>query len=222
MKKAAMGWSGGKDSAYCLGRARKSEEYDVVELFTTVSGEFDRVCFHGLRKGLLERQAGSTGIPARTVELPGGYSQQEYAGRMQELYREYRSRGIETVIFADIYLEEVREERQEMLREAGLEGAWPVWGEDTGELAQDFVDRGFRAVTVSVDGSRLDRSFAGREFDREFIEDLPSGVDPCGENGEFHTFVYDGPVFENALEIETGEVVEKAVSDGKNYYAEVR
>lgn len=211
-----LSWSGGKDAAYAL-----FELGEVTELLTSV-GENGRSSMHGVRRELYDAQAEALGIPIRYVELPMECSNEEYESRMAAVMAEYETRGIERVAFADLFLEDIRVYRREQLAETGIEGYWPVWNLDTDEQIRAYLNAGFRATVVTVDGAKLDASFAGRELDESFLADMPDGVDPCGENGEFHTFVWDGPTFDSPLSVEVGETVTKEVGDGEYHYCDLR
>ncbi|MGA9399498.1 ATP-binding protein [Haladaptatus sp.] len=210
-----LSWSGGKDAAYAL-----FELGEVTELLTSI-GENGRSSIHGVRRELYDAQADALGVPIRYVELPMDCSNEEYESRMADVIAEYESRGIQRVAFADLFLEDIREYRVEQLAGTGIDGCWPVWNPDTDEQIRAYLDAGFEATVVTVDGSKLDPSFAGRDLDESFLADLPDGVDPCGENGEFHTFVRDGPIFESAVPVEVGKTVTKEVGDGEFHYCDL-
>ena len=205
-----MAWSGGKDSALALHRLQQSSAWQVEALLTTVTEEYDRVSMHGVRRTLLEAQAGSLGLDLIRVDIPADCSNELYDERMLAALTECKARGIEHVAFGDLFLEDVRRYREERLAQVSMQAVFPLWGLDTGRLARDFVRQGFKAITTCVDLRVLDPSFAGREFDERFLADLPPGVDPCGENGEFHSFVYDGPNLRIPLMVEVGDRVERA------------
>jgi uncharacterized protein (TIGR00290 family) len=204
---ALFNWSGGKDSALCLHRVRQSGAFRIDCLLTSVNAAYGRVSQHGVRIDLLERQAASIGLPLHKLVLPATLTMGRYDTLMRETLARFRARGVTTSVFGDIFLEELRAYREARLAEAGFTGAFPLWKADTRALAREFIDLGFRAVVVCVDEKHLDASFAGREFDRAFLDALPAGVDPCGEHGEFHTFVYDGPLFRAPVPFARGEVV---------------
>lgn len=216
-----LSWSGGKDASLALAELRERDGVEVVELLTTVGADTGRVTMHGVRRELIERQADAVGVPLRVVELPPDPSNDEYEAVMDEVHADYEARGIDRVAFADLLLEDVREYREEQLADTDLDGWWPVWGRDTTAVARDFLDRGFRATVACVDSEHLDASFAGREYDDQFLRDLPDGVDPCGENGEFHTFVWDGPVFSEPIRVEVGETVTREVKWSEFHYADL-
>lgn len=207
MIQSSIGWSGGKDSALALHRAIKDSTFDVCRLVTTVTSEYDRISVHGVRRELLSAQSSSVKIPLQEVVIPPVCSNEIYEKNMIETLRQLKIEGIDHVIFGDIFLEDVKEYRDRLLETVGVTGFYPIWGEDSLELAEQFIRVGFRAVIVCVDTTQLPAIFAGREFNEEFLSDLPDGVDPCGENGEFHTFVYDGPVFSSPVPITRGRQV---------------
>lgn len=187
----------------------QQEEFRVTGLLTTVTEWFERVSMHGVRRELLRRQAESIGLPLQEVRIPPQCVNLIYEARMEQAMRAAFEQGVRRVAFGDIFLEDLRVYREKNLAKAGMEALFPIWKRDTRELARTFVNLGFRARTVCVDPRVLDRSFAGRELDDSFFHDLPANADPCGENGEFHTFVYDGPVFKKPVKCRTGEVVER-------------
>jgi uncharacterized protein (TIGR00290 family) len=203
-------WSGGKDSAMAL-HALLSQRSDVrvAALLTTVTEGYDRISMHGVRRELLERQAESIGLPLHEVRIPSQCVNPVYEARMKEALLAYKSQGLRQVAFGDIFLEDLRAYREKNLARVEMTALFPIWKRDTRELAAHFVDSGFRAIAVCIDPQKLDASFAGRELDASFFRDLPPTVDPCGENGEFHTFVFDGPIFRQPIPIRTGEVVDR-------------
>ena len=209
MNPVLMSWSGGKDSCLALYELQRARDYQVVALLTTVTRDYDRISMHGVRRVLLERQAASLGIPLHEVFITKDATNQEYEARMEEAFAVYRERGIDSVVFGDLFLEEVRAYREQFLALHDMRGVYPVWMRDTTEFIREFVNLGFKAVVTCVDGKVLDPSFAGMLIDEDFLSKLPAGVDPCGENGEFHTFVYDGPVFKEAVRFSVGEKVER-------------
>ena len=202
-----LAWSGGKDSALALWALRQDPRWRVVRLLTTVTEGYDRISMHGVRRELLRAQARAVGLPVTEVLIPPACSNAEYEARMEAALQAPECAGIRTVAFGDLFLADIRAYREDQMRAAGRRALFPLWGQDTAALARTFLDAGFRAVVVCLDPARLDPSFAGREYDRAFLQDLPAGVDPCGENGEFHTFVYDGPVFKAPVSCRRGEVV---------------
>jgi uncharacterized protein (TIGR00290 family) len=218
VERVALLWSGGKDSALALHALRRAGEYEVAALLTTVTEEYDRVSMHGVRRTLLERQVAAVGLPLRQVPLPRNCSNAEYASRMSWACEELKGIGLHTVASGDIFLEDVRRYREGQLAQAGMRAVFPLWGKDPAQLARTFVAEKFEGVTVCVDSRALGEEWAGRAFDGPFLADLPPGVDPCGENGEFHTFVYDGPIFKERIAWSRGEVV---LRDDRFYYCDL-
>jgi uncharacterized protein (TIGR00290 family) len=218
MEKVLFAWSGGKDSAMALYETQKSEEYNVAALLTTVTQDYDRISMHGVRRALLEEQAALLGIPLETVLISKHSSNEEYEAKMKEALVRYKKKDIVSVVFGDIFLEDLKKYREDNLAKVGLKGVFPIWKRDTRELAAAFIDLGFKAIITCVDSKSLDKSFAGRVFDKQFLSDLPNGIDPCGENGEFHSFVYDGPIFSRGIIFEKGQVV---LRDNRFYYCDL-
>jgi uncharacterized protein (TIGR00290 family) len=208
-KKAWLSWSSGKDSAWSLEVVRKQGEYDVDALLTTVNAEYQRVAMHAVRESLLRAQAESAGVPLVTVPIPYPCPNEAYEQAMAAAIRKARSEGITHMIFGDLFLEDIRRYREEKLAGTGITPVFPIWGLDTRRLAAEMVDSGLRALLTCVDPGKLDSSFAGRCFDAALLAELPEDVDPCGENGEFHTFAFQGPMFRAPIEIEPGIVVER-------------
>ena len=202
----ALSWSGGKDSALALGALRGSGS-EPVALLTTVVEDFGRVSMHGVRIELVRAQASAAGVPLVEVGIPASCSNAVYESRMAEALASPVLAGVGTMAFADLFLADIRAYREEKLAGGGWSAAFPLWGRDTRALAREFIEAGFEAVLVCVDPSQLDASFVGRSFDNELLDDLPDSVDPCGENGEFHTFVHAGPVFDSRIEFSLGEAV---------------
>ncbi len=217
-QKALFTWSGGKDSALALYELQKIHDYEITALLTTVTEDYDRISMHGVRRILLEQQADSLGLPLEIVSISKKASQEDYDSKMREVLDKYRDTGISNVIFGDIYLEDLRTYREDNLSELEMKAHFPLWKRDTVSLIRTFIDEGFRAVITCVDTDFLDKSFAGREIDERFISDLTSGIDPCGENGEFHTFVYDGPVFGTNIQFTVGESV---LRDNRFYFCDL-
>jgi uncharacterized protein (TIGR00290 family) len=205
-ERLALSWSGGKDSALALHALRTEHDLEPEVLITTVTEQYERISMHGVRRSLLERQAAALGIELVAVEIPPRCSNEVYEARWARAFASEPLDGIDTVAFGDLFLEEVRAYREERLATAERRGLFPLWGRDTAELARSFVAAGFEAILVCVDPRQLDPSFAGRAFDQRLLEDLPPQIDPCGENGEFHTFVHAGPVFDRQVPFEIGEV----------------
>jgi uncharacterized protein (TIGR00290 family) len=206
-EKIIMGWSGGKDSSLALREIRRRGEYEVTALVTTCTEGYDRISMHGVRSSLLERQARELGIPLQKVFISQGASNDEYEARMKEAFLEYKTAGITKVAFGDLFLEDIRAYRDRMMASIGMTALYPVWGLDTRALAREFVRDGFSAVLVCIDPRALDKSFAGRTLDDTLLDDLPANIDPCGENGEFHSFVFQGPIFRRNIRCARGEIV---------------
>lgn len=208
-RRVALSWSSGKDSAWSLHLLQQDPSIEVVALVTTLNGEFDRVAMHAVRRELLERQAESVGIPLWTVPLPWPCSNEQYESRMRDLCTRALDAGVEAMAFGDLFLADIRAYREKQLAGTGLEPLFPVWQTPTADLARTMIASGLRAKITCVDPKVLPAEFAGRDFDSQFLVDLPSGIDPCGENGEFHSFVYDGPEFRQAMKVAVGEIVER-------------
>ena len=204
----ALSWSGGKDSALTLWTLRR-KQCEPQALITTVTETYDRISMHGVRRELLARQADALATPLVEVAIPPTCSDDVYEQRMGQAFAGTRLSRVDTVAFGDLFLEDVRAYREERLAEAGRCTLFPLWGRDTTELANEFIDNGFEAILVCVDPRALDQSFAGRTYDKRLLADLPPSVDPCGENGEFHTFVHAGPVFSEPIVCTRGDVVER-------------
>ncbi|MFH1539578.1 MAG: diphthine--ammonia ligase [bacterium] len=206
-EKVICAWSGGKDSALALHEIRKSGKYEIVSLLTTVTEDYGRVSMHGVRRGLLERQAEALRLPLREILISKGASNEDYEAAMREALLEFKAGGVMSVVFGDIFLEDLKKYREDNLAKVGMNGIFPIWKRDTAGLAREFIAGGFKAIVTCVDTKALDGSFAGREIDKNFLADLPAGADPCGENGEFHSFVFDGPVFSEGIPVKKGKVV---------------
>ncbi len=204
---AILSWSGGKDSSLALFEISRSGDFKIVSLLTTLTRDFDRISMHGVRRDLLLQQAELLHRPLEEVWIRKGAPNAEYESQMSAALSKYYSRGIRHVVFGDLFLEDIRRYREDRLSTMNMVGVFPLWKKDTKELASFFIERGFKAIVCTVDPKALDPSFCGREFDESFLSDLPNRVDPCGENGEFHTFVYAGPIFEKEIGAKKGEVV---------------
>jgi uncharacterized protein (TIGR00290 family) len=202
-------WSGGKDSAMALHALLQQKHFQVVALLTTVTEGYDRIAMHGVRRELLQRQAESLRLPLHEVFIPPQCVNPVYEARMEEALRLFYDQAVRTVAFGDIFLEDLRAYREKNLARIGMTALFPLWKRDTRELIRFFHQQRFRAVTTCVDTKVLDPSFAGRELDESFFGDLPPSADACGENGEFHTFVFDGPIFQSPIPIRTGEIVNR-------------
>lgn len=208
-ERIVISWSGGKDSALALYKVLKEEKYVVDSLLTTITEGYNRISIHGVRETLLEEQAKSLGIPLRKVSIPQNSSNDIYQERMNEKLTQIKSEGIHTIMFGDIFLEDVRRYREEMMDKVDLKAVFPLWGQSTNQLINEFLILGFETVTTCIDTEKLTVQFLGRVIDESFISELPKNADPCGENGEFHTFTYAGPIFTKRIEVTVGEKVDK-------------
>lgn len=214
--KAIFNWSSGKDSALALYKTLKEEKFDVISLLTSINKEYQRISMHGVHVSLLEKQAESLGFPLIKMELPKEPSMEEYREIMGKTMTEIQSQGVTHSIFGDIFLEDLKKYREEQLQSIGMEAVFPLWKINTTNLIHEFLDLGFKTIVTCVNETYLDKSFAGRIIDENFIKDLPENVDPCGENGEFHTFTFDGPLFKSPVEFEIGEIVKKTYPKPKS------
>lgn len=208
-QKVLLAWSSGKDSAWALHCLRREPGVEVAGLLTTLNAAFGRVAMHAVRREVLERQMEAAGVPPWLVEIPYPCSNAQYEEAMGGAVRRARGMGISAVAFGDLFLRDIRDYRERQLAGSGVEALFPLWLKDTAALARAMLAAGLKARVVCVDPKALDPSFAGREWDEAFLRELPAGADPCGENGEFHTFVYDGPMFSRPVAVRTGEVVER-------------
>jgi len=203
-----MSWSGGKDSSLALYEILQNDKYEIVSLLTTVAEGYERISHHGVRRELLKQQAESIGIPLHELRLPQlNCTNEVYEAIMGKAMLEYIEQGVNAVVFGDIFLEDLREYRENKLALAGMNAIFPIWKRDTVKLVNEFINIGFKGKICCVVAKSLPKEFCGRDIDEEFLNDLPDNVDPCGENGEYHSFVYDGPIFNNPVKIETGETI---------------
>ena len=207
--KAYVSWSSGKDSAFALYEAQRSGVADVVGVLTTVNEAYGRVAMHGVRDDVLDRQIAALGLPALKVMLPNPCSNEIYQERMAQACARIKEQGVRHIVFGDLFLEDIRAYREQQLAAVGMTGIFPLWQRDTAVLARAMIDSGMVAHLVCVDPRRLGREFAGRRFDRRLLDELPRQVDPCGENGEFHTLVSAGPMFAEPIDVRLGEIVER-------------
>ncbi|MCX8525816.1 diphthine--ammonia ligase [Chryseobacterium formosus] len=214
--KAIFNWSSGKDSALALYKTLKEDKFEITSLLTSINKEFQRISMHGVHVSLLEKQAESLGLNLIKMELPKEPSMEEYLDLMNKIMNEIKSQGVTYSIFGDIFLEDLRKYREEQLETIGMKAVFPLWKKNTTDLIHEFLDLGFKTIVTCVNETYLDKSFAGRVIDENFIKDLPKNVDPCGENGEFHTFTFDGPIFKNPIDFEIGEVVKKTYPKPKS------
>ena len=224
-------WSGGKDAAYALFEMDGTRDAECgpfdptsdpsVALLTQIDDGYDRSSMHGVRQELYARQAEAIGLPIEYLRLPTEPSNEAYEAAVSTAFDRYRDRGVREVVYADIHLEDVRAYREGLLADTALDGRWPLWGRDTRTVVELVIDAGFEAILVAVDGDVLDASFAGRALDERLLEDFPPDVDPAGEGGEFHTFVTDGPYFDEPVPVEIGETVTRPVGDSEFHYRDL-
>jgi uncharacterized protein (TIGR00290 family) len=217
MKPAIFNWSGGKDSAMALYKVLQEKQFDIRFLMTSVSNDSDRVSMHGVRKSLLYKQCEHMGLPLKVLQLPTSPEMDVYEKELFKMMTQFKDQGIDYSIFGDIFLEDLKAYREKQLSTVDMQGVFPLWKKDTSYLIDQFIDMGFKTILTAIDESKLDKSFAGRIIDKEFVKDLPKNVDPCGENGEFHTFVFDGPIFKKPVEFTKGEIIYKTYSHDKDY-----
>ncbi|MFL1895367.1 diphthine--ammonia ligase [Aquimarina sp. 2-A2] len=209
MRKTYFNWSSGKDSSLALYYMLQQSDVEITRLITTVNKDYERVSMHGLRETLLDQQAQSLGIPLEKIYLPATVSMEAYTQIFKHKVENLKEAGFTHCVFGDIFLEDLRKYREKQLSTLNIQALFPLWKKNTKELIKSFIDLGFKAITVCVNAKFLDASFCGRVIDHEFIDDLPLEVDPCGENGEFHTFVFDGPIFNNPIEFTIGDIIKR-------------
>jgi len=217
-ERVLFSWSGGKDSALALREILERGEFEIAALLTTVTADYDRISMHGVRRTLLERQADSLGLPLEVVSISKNSSNEEYEANMRRVLTKHLADGVCSVAIGDVFLEDVRQYRERNLAKIGMKGIFPLWKRDTRELVRTFIDLGFKAIITCVDSQALSKDFAGRVLDRQFVDGLPPSVDPGGENGEYHSFVYDGPIFRDKVEHTVGEIV---LRDDRFYYCDL-
>jgi len=211
MEKIILAWSGGKDCAMSLYELHRSKEYEVVGLLTTVTRDYDRISMHGVRRMLLEQQAESVGVPLRKILIPVNCTNEIYEQLMAEEMERLKREGITTVAFGDIFLQDLKDYRERNLAKVGMKGVFPIWQRDSRELVESFIKLGFKAIVSTCDPKKISSEFCGRVIDNGFITALPQNVDPAGENGEFHSFAFDGPIFKQPVRFTVGE---KVLRDG--------
>lgn len=208
-KRTLLSWSSGKDSAWTLHTLKQETDIEIVGLFSTFNSQFDRVAMHSVRIELVKQQAESAGYPIRLIPIPYPCSNEQYESIMKEFIKEVEKESIEYFAFGDLFLESVRQYREKNLSGSGIKPLFPIWGKDTLTLSRKMLDAGLKARITCVDPKQLSPAFAGKEYNNSFLEQLPGNADPCGENGEFHSFVYDGPFFNNKINIRIGETVSR-------------
>ena len=218
MERIVLAWSGGKDSALALWELTRRGGCEIAGVLTTVTEGYDRISMHGVRVALLERQAEALGLPLDRVAVTPGGDHEQYESRMRRTLLRLAEQGVTGVAFGDVRLEDLRRRREGKLAEVGMKGLFPLWHRDGRELATSFIEAGFGALITCVDSEHLDRSFAGRAYDESLLRDLPAGVDPAGENGEFHTFVHAGPVFAGPIPVKRGQIV---LREGRFWYCDL-
>ena len=211
MEKVLVSWSGGKDSALTVFELSRSikKEFEIVGLLTTLTEGYDRISMHGVRRALLQNQSRSLGIPTDEVWIPKNASNEIYESRMADAIDKWSKRSVSIVAFGDLFLEDIRRYRQRFLQNLGAKAIFPIWRRNTRDLAELFIESGFKAIICCVNPKLLGEQYCGREYDMSFLSEIPKIVDPCGENGEFHTFVYDGPIFRDKIGVRLGEVVNR-------------
>lgn len=204
---AYMNWSGGKDSALCLHKILQDSRYNITHLLTSVNAVHNRISMHGVRRSLLLAQAAAIGIPLQTIELPEQPAMAEYEEQMMSKVQQLKQTGCTHAVFGDIFLEDLKLYREQKLQQLAISCVFPLWKIDTTVLVKEFIQLGFKSIIVCVNEKYLDKSFCGRVIDESFLQDLPANVDPCGENGEFHSFVFEAPIFKNSIAYTKGEIV---------------
>ena len=217
-KPLVVSWSGRKDSTLALNEILNNTDYEVHTLITTVTEGYDRISIHGVRNELLDKQVESIGLPLHKVSIPKDSKNEQYESALKKVLLKFKNEGINEIVFGDIFLEDVKKYRDELLDRLDMKGVYPIWKKGSKELARKFIELGFKAVTTCVDFQQIDKKFVGREYDSGFLNNLPNSADPCGENGEFHTFVYDGPLFDKKIEFTKGEIVFR---DDRFYYCDL-
>lgn len=202
MKPVIVSWSGGKDSALTLYEVMNDERFEVKGLFSTFSKQSSRLPIHEVKRSLIKKQADFIGLPLLEIEMPDKATNEQYEERLGQQFEQWKMQGIQTIVYADLFLEDIRNYRDRLLAKFDMESSYPLWKRDTGKVAEHFLAQGFQAITTTVDVERVSEALVGLTYDKEFLSQLPEGVDPCGENGEFHTFVYDGPIFQQPIQVQ--------------------
>lgn len=206
-RKTLISWSSGKDSAWALHVLRQNPDIDIVGLFSTVNKVFDRVTMHGVRRELLKHQAKSAELPLDVIEIPYPCNNDEYVAIMKDFILMAKEKGVECFAFGDLFLEHVRKYRENLLQGTGITPLFPIWGISTTALSQQMVSNGLKAVITCINADQFSQEYAGREYNKSFLEDIPDSIDPCGENGEFHSFAFDGPMFQYPIKVIAGETI---------------
>ena len=217
-EKILVSWSGGKDCALALHELLRTGDFEILALLTTITKDYKRVSMHGVRTALIDLQGKALGLPVEKVHLTNSSSNEEYEERLTKTLTRYKGEGVRSVVFGDLFLDEVRKYREKNLTRIAMEAVFPLWGRDTNVIAQQFVNSTFKAVITCVDSRALDKTFIGRSIDKQFLSALPTSVDCCGENGEYHSFVYDGPIFNQRISHKTGQVI---LRDNRFYYLDL-
>ncbi|MGB0896514.1 MAG: diphthine--ammonia ligase [Flavobacteriaceae bacterium] len=216
MKKAVFNWSGGKDSALALHYTLQNKDYQIETLLTSVNDKFDRISMHGVRSELLRQQALELKLPLQELRLPEQPTMSEYNTLLSEMNSKFKAQGITHSVFGDIFLEDLKTYREQQLANVGINAHFPLWKRNTAELIHEFIDLGFKTIVVCTKSELLGEEFVGKVITKDFLKELPKNVDPCGENGEFHTFVYDGPIFNNPINFDIGETIVKTYEAPKS------
>ncbi|WP_455280382.1 Dph6-related ATP pyrophosphatase [[Eubacterium] cellulosolvens] len=217
-EKILVSWSGGKDSGLSLYEILKDGKFEISALLTVFTGDYDRVSMHGIRRIMLEKQVEHLGYFLEKIFIPKNASNNEYKSQMVSTLQQYKSNGISSIVFGDMFLEDVRKYREENLSKICMTALFPLWKKDTFQQAKKFINLGFKSIVTCIDSKSLSKDFVGRMFDKEFLSALPSNVDPMGENGEFHSFVFDGPLFKRRVKFELGDIV---LRDERFYFCDL-
>lgn len=203
-EKVVVSWSGGKDSALALQKLIADSRYQVEGLFSTISKVDHRLPIHEVKEALLSKQAAALGFPLTTIAIPQHPSNAVYEQKLAAYFSLLKEKGITTIVYADLFLEDIRSYRDELIQRHGMNGLYPLWGNNTGDVGQSFVEQGFEAIVTTIDTEKMEENWIGKLYNRHFLEKLTDSIDPCGENGEFHTFVFNGPIFHSVVEVEKG------------------
>ena len=213
-EKVIFAWSGGKDSSLALYKLFQSNKYEILTLFTTVNKNYGRVSMHGIREDLMDEQAKAIGLPIEKIYVSEG-TNKEYEAKMETFLTKYKKKGVSKVVFGDIFLDDLREYRDNNLKKVEMHGYYPLWKKNTTLLVKEFIELGFRSITCCIQDTFLTKKHVGKVIDNDFISSLPKSVDPCGENGEFHSFTFEGPIFRTSMNIRCGEIIYKPIKPDK-------